>query len=204
MLGEFADVIQGHFTGHTNGKNSNQPGFRDFLASAKNDNLHLFHHSLSLLDDMLSFIVRNQTSTGNYSLITLTGSSLPHIDLSTNPIVTVLNNAPSVIPVNNPALRVYDFETNPHEFGMLVDWTQYYANLTAANNKGKVVWQKEYQALKQYGLKGLFPQDYTKLVQGFLVPNSTTWAAYVKYITVGSGVIWDNVKHLLLSVNIRP
>ncbi|RUS33563.1 hypothetical protein BC938DRAFT_471100 [Jimgerdemannia flammicorona] len=83
MLGEFADVIQAHLTGHTD-------------------------------DDMLSFIVRNQTSTGNYSLITLMGGSPPHIDLSINPIVTMLNNAPSVIPINNPALRVYDFETNPH------------------------------------------------------------------------------------------
>ncbi|RUP44922.1 hypothetical protein BC936DRAFT_148860, partial [Jimgerdemannia flammicorona] len=105
---EFANIIHGHFTDHTN-------------------------------DDLLTFIVYNQTSMGNYSLITLTGSSLSHIDLSTNPIITVLNNALSVIPINNPTLYVYNFETNSHKFGILVNWTQYYVNLIAVNNKDKIV-----------------------------------------------------------------
>ncbi|RUS30236.1 LOW QUALITY PROTEIN: hypothetical protein BC938DRAFT_479685 [Jimgerdemannia flammicorona] len=82
LLGEYADVIQGHFTGHTN-------------------------------EDMLTLVVRNHTATSNYSLITLTGKTVPQIDFVANPIVAVLNNAPSVIPVNNPALRVYQYNTKP-------------------------------------------------------------------------------------------
>ncbi|RUP46689.1 Metallo-dependent phosphatase-like protein [Jimgerdemannia flammicorona] len=156
LLGEYADVIQGHFTGHTN-------------------------------EDMLTLVVRNHTATSNYSLITLTGKTVPQIDFVANPIVAVLNNAPSVIPVNNPALRVYQYNTKPKLFGKIFDWTQYYADLAAANSNGKVVWQTEYTASKQYGTKGLSTQDYTSLVQKFMAPNSVTWADYVKYLTVGAG-----------------
>ncbi|RUS13454.1 Metallo-dependent phosphatase-like protein [Endogone sp. FLAS-F59071] len=153
ILGEYSDVIVGHFTGHTN-------------------------------DDMLSLIVRSK-ATGNYSLVPLTADA-PTINLTANSIMTVLNNAPSIIPANNPAMRVYNYNTNLKEFGALTDYVQYYTDLNADNAAGTVTWQTEYSASKAYGLKGLSVEDYTGLVKGFQQPGSSTWDSYVSFLHVST------------------
>lgn len=134
---------------------------------------------------MISLVVRNEAS-GNYSLVPLTAAG-PTVDLTANTIVNVLNNAPSIIPANNPALRVYNYKTKfNRDFGALTDYVQYYTDLNADNKAGNVTWQTEYRASKEYGLKGLSVKDYTGLVKGFQQPGSTTWNSYVSFIYVGT------------------
>lgn len=65
-----------------------------------------------------------------------------------------LFNAPSLIPVNNPALRVYTYDTEgtTYPFGTIRDWDQYYVDLNTANSNGKVQFQLEYTASNFYGV----------------------------------------------------
>ncbi|KAJ6642014.1 Acid sphingomyelinase-like phosphodiesterase 3a [Pseudolycoriella hygida] len=61
--------------------------------------------------------------------------------------------APSVTPrktnvgSNNPAMRLYKFDTDS---GQVLDYTQYYLDLAAANTMGEAVWQAEYNLTNQY------------------------------------------------------
>ncbi|CAG8703622.1 13263_t:CDS:2, partial [Dentiscutata erythropus] len=77
-------------------------------------------------------------------------------------VVLVLNNAPSIVPVNNPAIRVYKYSTDDENFGTLLDYTQYYTNLTEANEKGKLRWDVEYEARELYKVNKLRRKDWAK------------------------------------------
>ena len=65
-----------------------------------------------------------------------------------------LFNGPSVIPVNNPAVRVYTYDTGSgkYPFGTVRDWNQYYIDLNKANDGGSVDYQLEYTASELYGV----------------------------------------------------
>lgn len=65
-----------------------------------------------------------------------------------------LFNAPSIIPVNNPAIRVYTYDTEGSEysFGTIRDWEQYYVDLEKANDGGSADFELEYKASELYGV----------------------------------------------------
>ncbi|CEP18215.1 hypothetical protein [Parasitella parasitica] len=66
-----------------------------------------------------------------------------------------LFNAPSVVPKNNPALRVYTYDTGKSDnfpVGTIRDWHQYYVDLEKANDNRNAKFQLEYQASKLYGV----------------------------------------------------
>ncbi|KAL0094594.1 secreted endopolyphosphatase [Phycomyces blakesleeanus] len=80
-------------------------------------------------------------------------------------IVSVLFNAPSIIPVHNPAMRVYMYDNagikNP--IGTILDWTQYYADIKTANRKGKLEYKVEYQASHLFGVKTFNSAGFSKV-----------------------------------------
>lgn len=62
---------------------------------------------------------------------------------------------------HNPAVRLYSYDTDTYE---IVDYTSFYANLTRANEIGKLVFQPEYSPLNAYSLRDLSPQSWLDFV----------------------------------------
>jgi hypothetical protein len=98
-----------------------------------------------------------------------------------------LFNAPSIIPVNNPALRVYTYDTDgkDYPFGTIRDWDQYYIDLQKANNGGKAEFELEYSASKLYGVDHF---DGAGIGEAILNVSSDkkTRKTYKKYTNVSS------------------
>ncbi|KAI9013726.1 Metallo-dependent phosphatase-like protein [Phycomyces nitens] len=80
-------------------------------------------------------------------------------------IVSILFNAPSIIPVHNPAVRVYMYDNkgtnNP--IGTITDWIQYYADIEEANAKGKLHYEVEYQASHLFGTQTFDGPGFSKV-----------------------------------------
>ena len=71
-----------------------------------------------------------------------------------NDAAAVVFCAPSLVPNYNPAVRIYDVDTNT---SVLNDYSQYYMDLDKLNsNSGPSGFQLEYTAKATYGLKVLF------------------------------------------------
>ncbi|ORX46710.1 hypothetical protein DM01DRAFT_1327449, partial [Hesseltinella vesiculosa] len=147
LLGQFGDVVSGHFTGHTN-------------------------------DDVLTAVVPN-----GKSVIAMPDES----PKSLSQVSTVLFNAPSIIPVNNPAIRVYNYETSANAkgsaYGSILDWTQYYADLEKANAAGKLNYELEYVASQLFSVKN-FNDVGVKQAFSNLNTNSTARQLYSKVVKV--------------------
>jgi len=140
--------------------------------------------------DSVAVIVQNANSTNSYSYVPLTPKGLGSLDLSQTPIVMVLNNAPSVIPFNNPAVRVYKYDTRKHHLGELQDYAQYYANLTTANLVKSVEYKLEYVYSEAYKQSGLGINDWTTIINGFQVPNSVSLQNYNSFEYVQPTADW--------------
>ncbi|KAI8342778.1 Metallo-dependent phosphatase-like protein [Chlamydoabsidia padenii] len=150
LLGEYGDIIAGHFTGHTN-------------------------------NDMLTAVVPNGKS---YKPVPATKNNLKN--LKVGKVSTMLFNAPSIIPVNNPAIRVYEYETGhgkQHPVGTILDWKQYYVDLDKANKRGTVKYELEYQASKLYGVNKFDTQGISRAFKQLRV-NKTARQEYSDYVTV--------------------
>ncbi|CAG8496467.1 15858_t:CDS:2 [Acaulospora morrowiae] len=151
LIGDYSDVIYGHFTGHTN-------------------------------QDTLTFVSSRKDLREDYHLTLLTDER--EYPSSDNKVVLVLNNAPSIIPVNNPAVREYYYSTDDQDFGVLLNYHQYFTNLTEANNLGEVRWYLEYTANDHFGIYRLQGGDWEKLFKRFKKPDLELWERYIKYIEV--------------------
>nr|XP_034338737.1 sphingomyelin phosphodiesterase [Crassostrea gigas] len=65
----------------------------------------------------------------------------------------------------NPGFRIYENDgMYQNSSWTTLDFTNYYLNLTEVNRSNKPVWQKEYSAKETYGLKTLFPEDWSELI----------------------------------------
>ncbi|CAG8441990.1 2526_t:CDS:10 [Ambispora gerdemannii] len=148
LLGEYADIISGHFTGHTN-------------------------------TDVLTFLLKSKKH--NYKFYTLKGDHQP-LHIHTDKVMLELLTAPSLVPVNNPAIREYTYSTSPASLGKLIDYTQYYANLTRANDQGELQWEVEYTASEVYHTKSLSTGSWKHVLEMFKEPNSLAWSHYVKFV----------------------
>ncbi|SAM04850.1 hypothetical protein [Absidia glauca] len=106
--------------------------------------------------------------------------------LHVGPIASMFFNAPSIIPVNNPAIRVYQYQTMPgkeYPVGTILDWDQYYADLDKANAEGKIEYELEYKASQLYGVNRFDAQGISRAFKQLRV-NSLSRQNYIRYVTV--------------------
>jgi len=82
--------------------------------------------------------------------------------------------APSVTPwfiplpdvgSNNPGVRLYKYS---RETGHIVDYTQYFLNLSAANTAGHDNWRVEYRATEAYGISAVDAASWNEVIQRFV------------------------------------
>ncbi|KAI5703350.1 hypothetical protein M8J75_010701 [Diaphorina citri] len=98
-----------------------------------------------------------------------------------NKPVSWMMMAPSVsprrIPIgnNNPGIRIYKYDTVT---GAVLDFSQYYLDLSEANAKNEAVWQLEYNLTSYYGLNELSPRSLHELAQSFTLSNSLLFERY--------------------------
>lgn len=65
----------------------------------------------------------------------------------------------------NPGFRIYEIDGQYQGSSWRVlDYTNYFLNLTHANMYDEVIWQKEYTAKEAYGMTSLFPKDWNELI----------------------------------------
>uniref|UniRef100_UPI00398F753F cyclic GMP-AMP phosphodiesterase SMPDL3A n=1 Tax=Pristiophorus japonicus TaxID=55135 RepID=UPI00398F753F len=76
---------------------------------------------------------------------------------------------------NNPGLRLYKYDTNDYS---LLDFWQYYLNLTEANEEKRPDWKLEYIMTVAYGIKDIQPQCLYDLTNQFMVSHSKEFQMY--------------------------
>ncbi|KAI8391103.1 Metallo-dependent phosphatase-like protein [Radiomyces spectabilis] len=174
-----------------NGK-KDQPLFRDVcyteyykLLGTYADTI-LGHFAGHFNNDMLTAVLRQQTDYVHAAAVGST-STLATNEVEFNNFVTGLFNAPSVVPVNNPAIRVYEYETKGGKYpvGTIRDWYQYYADINEANQSGQLTFRLEYQASKLFGVDH-FDGDGLKAVFLKLTQDQIAQQDYNKFVTVSS------------------
>ncbi|KAI8089280.1 Metallo-dependent phosphatase-like protein, partial [Halteromyces radiatus] len=129
LLGDYADVILGHFAGHFN-------------------------------NDVLTAVVKGP------GLDQFDGKPC-NITSPTPQALGVLFNAPSVIPLNNPGIRVYEYETTGERapIGTILTYKQYYADIQEANSKGVLTFKLEYDAAQLYGVERFDAAGMTHILE---------------------------------------
>ncbi|KAH1015763.1 hypothetical protein HUJ04_007098 [Dendroctonus ponderosae] len=91
--------------------------------------------------------------------------------------------APSITPKrthdgpNNPGLRIYKFDKYS---GEVFDYTQYYLDLSTANNNGKADWVVEYNFSTYYGINDITPLNLHTLADKFTQETSTENSVFNK------------------------
>ncbi|XP_075163064.1 cyclic GMP-AMP phosphodiesterase SMPDL3A [Haematobia irritans] len=99
--------------------------------------------------------------------------------------------SPSVTPrkmnggSNNPAMRLYKFDTDS---GQVLDYTQYYLDLQAANTLGEPNWVPEYNLTHYYALSDISAISLHNFVDRFTSNDGSWFAKYyransVRYVT---------------------
>lgn len=69
---------------------------------------------------------------------------------------------------SNPGFRIYTVDGDyPQSSHVVLDYTSYYFNITAANLLNKSIWQQEYSAKDAFGMSSLLPADWADLVERF-------------------------------------
>lgn len=99
LIGHYGDVIAGHFTGHTNSKGMKKVAC-DRMTQFKS------RHT----DDVLTAVVANNDT---FEAIPAIPDKNNLRTLHVGQISAMFFNAPSIIPVNNPAIRVYHYQAVP-------------------------------------------------------------------------------------------
>ncbi|XP_078255713.1 cyclic GMP-AMP phosphodiesterase SMPDL3A isoform X1 [Rhinoraja longicauda] len=82
---------------------------------------------------------------------------------------------------NNPGFRLYKYDTQDYS---LLDFWQYYLNLTEANEKKKPDWKLEYIMTSAYGIKDLQPQSLLDLTDRFIMAQSEKFHMYYNHYLV--------------------
>jgi len=98
--------------------------------------------------------------------------------------------APSVTPwfstlpgfgSNNPAVRLYKYSRQTRR---IVDYMQYFLNLTAANAAGHDSWTVEYRATEAYGISAVDAASLGQVLQWFVEDPSDLFDRYYRYNSV--------------------
>ncbi|XP_067840697.1 acid sphingomyelinase-like phosphodiesterase 3a isoform X2 [Heptranchias perlo] len=110
------------------------------------------------------------------------------LDDQGNPINSLFV-APAVTPqrgfldhvTNNPGFRLYKYDTNDYS---LLDFWQYYLNLTEANEEKRPDWKLEYTMTEAYGIKDIQPQCLYDLTNQFIMSHSKEFQMYYNHYLV--------------------
>ncbi|KAJ3155359.1 Endopolyphosphatase [Geranomyces michiganensis] len=154
LIGRHSKTIVGSFFGHTN-------------------------------SDYVSFVYTNNTaspSDGPFFLNTVTDKP-PTLDFSKNCVLHVMSQGPSIIPSNNPAVRVYSYSTQKETLGALMGYVQYWSDLIKDNANNAVDYAIEYRTQTTYGLFNLSPFSWAKTLATW-AKNGTCFQDYVRFRTV--------------------
>ena len=129
---------------------------------------------------------------------------------NTRPPLVVIQVSPSILPVYNPAIRVYKYEINPDDIedddgedddedddeddllphGTLINYAQYFANLTKWNSmpvEQKLEYELEYSTDKAYGMEDLTVESYFELAKNMIedTPEGRRlWSLYSHHMLV--------------------
>ncbi|KAJ3641479.1 hypothetical protein Zmor_027986 [Zophobas morio] len=103
--------------------------------------------------------------------------------------------APSITPkrssegANNPGLRIYKFDKDT---GQVLDYTQYYLDLSQANSKskGEANWSIEYTFSSYYGISEITPNTLHQLADKLTAVNHNTF--FDRYYTANSVKLYSN------------
>ncbi|KAJ3296064.1 Sphingomyelin phosphodiesterase, partial [Blyttiomyces sp. JEL0837] len=136
--------------------------------------------------DSVSFLTINKKSNLHLNVVTqnLADDSDSPLDSSLS-IVHVFTNGPSIIPLANPAVRVYSYDTGVATLGNLLDYQQFYTDLEGDNGRGSVKWELEYKASTAYAMTDLSLKTWVKTLKGFWKSGSQTYPLYQNYFNVG-------------------
>ncbi|XP_038655645.1 acid sphingomyelinase-like phosphodiesterase 3a isoform X1 [Scyliorhinus canicula] len=101
--------------------------------------------------------------------------------------------APAVTPqrrtlngvTNNPGLRLYKYDTNDYT---LLDFWQYYLNLTEANEEKRPDWKLEYIMTEAYGIKDVQPESLYDLTNQFIGLHSKKFQMYYDHYFVNYNI----------------
>ena len=96
------------------------------------------------------------------------------------PAVTPWRSTVPGLGANNPSLRLYTYHRHT---GHIVDYTQYYLNLTLANTPGGAPWRPEYRATEAYNLGGMGAGDLHGLLET-MVTDEAMFDMYYLYNSV--------------------
>ncbi|KAL0097740.1 Metallo-dependent phosphatase-like protein [Phycomyces blakesleeanus] len=136
--------------------------------------------------DALSVIVEDDNS--DFSLISATNdkSQLRSTEMVKRKVVGVLFNAPSIIPVYNPAIRVFSYtiKSANHRTGTILDWIQYYADISSKANE-PIKYVVEYVASELFGVSS-FDVSTTSRVFTKLAKKKNIMEDYIRYMFVSS------------------
>ncbi|GAB6027706.1 Acid sphingomyelinase-like phosphodiesterase 3b [Chamberlinius hualienensis] len=97
------------------------------------------------------------------------------------PAVTPWNTTLSGIGPNNPGVRLFQYNTAN---GQLINYEQYYLNLSMANIEKVDGWTKEYDFLSAYNIRDLSPVSVDAVTQTFITSNRTYFDKYYYYNSV--------------------
>ncbi|KAI8919161.1 Metallo-dependent phosphatase-like protein [Powellomyces hirtus] len=151
LIGKYAGSILGSFFGHTN-------------------------------SDYVSFIYTNNTvrpTDGPFFISTITDQP-PTVNFDKSCVLHVMSQGPSIIPANNPAVRVYKYSTASDSMGALISYVQYWSDLVQDNTNDAVTYDVEYTTAKTYSLWNLAPHNWAKVFQQWS-RNSASFQDYVRY-----------------------
>lgn len=115
------------------------------------------------------------THQDNYGLLT---------DPTSNKPVGVVNLAPSGVSTYNPSIRQYSYNVNN---GALLDYNQYYTNLTSDNQAHSLYWQKEYTWTQAYNYRSWSLNNWVDLDHR-ITTDSSVRQRYINYRYVSSGL----------------
>jgi hypothetical protein len=112
----------------------------------------MFFLTIDFIDDNLNAVV--PSGRKNYGFIAADDKRAKNKKFTLAKTSVGLFNAPSIIPKNNPALRVYSYDVSDGKYpvGTIRDWDQYYVDLDKANSKRTLKFELEYKASKLYGV----------------------------------------------------
>jgi hypothetical protein len=99
------------------------------------------------------------------------------------PAVTPWNSSLAGVGFNNPAVRLYKYDQTKKD---IVNYWQYYINLTTSNAGGKAEWQQEYSFVEAYNMVDLSPASFQNLIQEFSYDSSPLFEKYYSYNSVGA------------------
>ncbi|KAI7898291.1 Metallo-dependent phosphatase-like protein [Cokeromyces recurvatus] len=137
-------------------------------------------------DDNLYAVVPD--GDGSYEFVAANDKSVRHRENDLERANVPLFNAPSVIPVHNPAIRVYHYETQNNKrrpIGTITDWDQYYVDLDKANEHGQAEYQLEYSASKLYNVDYFDGEDLGQAILN-IATNKRARKIYNKYAKVST------------------